>query len=264
MSDQAAGVPRIGDPAPAFTAQTTLGPLSFPTDLRGKWVVLFSYAADFSPVCATEVLAFARACPAFREANCELIGLSADGIYAHIAWVRRLEELSESRGGHVSVAFPIIADLAGAVARLYGMIHPHSSATQAAGSTFIIDPSGVVRVIAHCPPGIGRSVVEIQRLLAALQHAEEYDIATPADWHLGEDVVVPAPKTVDLAQECTEGLDGYECADWFLCFKTCPHGSPPRLGPLEARTRDTSAEWPCAGRASVDAAGGAAVESVPL
>jgi peroxiredoxin (alkyl hydroperoxide reductase subunit C) len=215
------GLPLIGDPAPAFTAQTTHGEVNFPDDYQGKWVVLFSHPADFTPVCTTEFMTFASMADQFKALNCELIGLSIDSNYSHIAWARTIEQKIEFKDmKNVHIGFPIIADLTMDVAHKYGMLHPGSSSTHAVRATFIIDDEAMVRAILYYPQSNGRNMDEILRLVKALQTADEHGVATPANWQPGDEVIIPPPPTDTIAAERMEGAgEGYRCLDWFLCLK---------------------------------------------
>lgn len=214
-------MPLIGDDAPSFTAQTTNGEINFPEDYEGKWVILFSHPADFTPVCTTEFMTFASMEEEFKDMNCQLIGLSIDSLYAHIAWLRTIKEKIEFDGmKDVEVTFPVIEDLKMEVAHKYGMLQPNESTTQAVRAVFIIDPDAKIRAILYYPKSTGRNMHEIKRLLTALQKTDEEDIATPANWEPGEDVIVPPPGSCGTAEERmqSEDEDTY-CLDWFICFK---------------------------------------------
>jgi peroxiredoxin 2/4 len=205
------GYPVIGDPAPDFEAETTHGPVRL-SDLKGKWVVLFSHPADFTPVCTTEFIAFANIYEELMTLNVQLIGLSVDSISAHLAWVHAIREKMG-----VTIPFPVIADLTMKVARKYGMIHPGQSSTAAVRCVFFIDDKGIMRAMIYYPLQNGRFMPEIIRLVKALQTTDKYKVSTPANWQPGDKVVVPAPKTAaEMEKRPTEG---YECKDWYLCFK---------------------------------------------
>ena len=214
-------MPLIGDDAPSFKAVTTQGQINFPDDYKGKWVILFSHPADFTPVCTTEFMTFASMQEEFREMNTELIGLSIDSVFSHIAWLKRIEEKIEYKGmKNVEVKFPVIADLKMDVAKKYGMIQPKASTTQAVRAVFIIDPEAKIRAILYYPQSSGRNMQEIKRLLAALQKNEEEKVATPANWQPGEDVIVPPPSSMEAVKERTgKPEENMYCLDWFLCFK---------------------------------------------
>jgi peroxiredoxin (alkyl hydroperoxide reductase subunit C) len=205
-------MPRLNEPAPAFEAKTTHGVKKL-ADYKGKWLVLFSHPADFTPVCTTEFMAFAKHYPAFQKLNCDLIGLSIDSYYAHVAWVRNIKE----KFG-VDIPFPIIEDLSMTVARDYGMIQPGASDTSAVRATFIIDDKGILRAMVYYPMTNGRSIPEFVRLVAALQTSDKNKVATPEGWQPGEMVIVPPPQDVDAAEK--RMTEGYECTDWYFCKKS--------------------------------------------
>jgi peroxiredoxin (alkyl hydroperoxide reductase subunit C) len=204
-------LPVLGEPAPDFDAVTTLGPIRL-SDYRGKWVVLFSHPADFTPVCTTEFMAFAKAADDLESLNVQLIGLSVDSIPSHLAWIRNIQEKTGVR-----IPFPVIADLDMRVATLYGMIHPRQSGTATIRAVFFIDPEGIVRAMIYYPLHNGRSIPEIIRLVKALQATDRYGIATPADWEPGDRVVIPPPKNTREMEKRLE--EGYDCLDWYLCFR---------------------------------------------
>ena len=214
-------MPRIGDLAPAFTAETTQGTIHFPKDFDGKWVVLFSHPADFTPVCTTEFMTFASMQQEFESLNCQLIGLSVDSLYSHIAWLRTIQEKLHFRNmEHVEVRFPLIDDIRMEVAMKYGMIQPNESSTKAVRAVFFIDPHARIRAMIYYPLSIGRNFEELKRVLLALQAADAYGIATPADWKPGEDVIVPPAGSCGVAKERMEGKqEGVYCQDWFFCMK---------------------------------------------
>ncbi|MEQ3777174.1 MAG: peroxiredoxin [Alcanivorax sp.] len=207
------GLPRINEPAPDFTALTTDGEKSL-SDYRGKWLVLFSHPADFTPVCTTEFMAFAKAAPEFAKRNCELLGLSIDSIHSHIAWMRNIKQ-----NFGVEIPFPIIEDLKMNVANAYGMIHPGAADTSAVRATFIIDPNGVLRAMVYYPMSNGRSIPEFLLLLEALQTSDENGVATPEGWQPGDKVIVPPAKTAEAANQRVESGE-YECTDFYFCTKS--------------------------------------------
>jgi len=214
-------IPLIGEPAPAFKAKTTQGPISFPEDYKGKWVILFSHPADFTPVCTTEFIAFAGIADDLRTLNCELIGLSIDSVFSHIAWLRTIEDRIEWKGRkNVHVGFPVIADLTMEVAHRYGMVQPGASNTQAVRAVYFIDPKARIRALIYYPLSNGRNFDEIKRLLVAMQTSDEHRVATPADWRPGDEVIIPPPGSVDGAADRLAGAgEDYHCLDWFLCLK---------------------------------------------
>ncbi len=213
-------MPLIGDKAPSFTATTTQGVINFPQDYEGKWVILFSHPADFTPVCTTEFMTFANMLDEFKEINTELIGLSVDSLYAHIAWLRKIQELEWKGMKNIEVTFPLIEDIKMDVANKFGMIQPNQSNTQAVRAVFVIDPKGIIRTILYYPLSTGRNFDEIKRIILALQKADTDHVATPADWRPGDDVIVPTAGSCGTAKERMETKsDDTYCLDWFMCFK---------------------------------------------
>jgi peroxiredoxin (alkyl hydroperoxide reductase subunit C) len=204
-------MPRIGDKAPEFEAITTHGVKKL-ADYQGKWLILFSHPADFTPVCTTEFMAFAAISDELKKRNVELLGLSVDSNTSHIAWVRNIEEKMG-----VKIPFPVIADLNKEVAVLYGMIHPSQSATVTVRCVFVIDDKQVVRAIIYYPLTTGRNMDEIVRLIDALQTTDKFKVATPANWRPGDKVIVPPPSTQQMAEDRLK--EGYECKDWYFCKK---------------------------------------------
>lgn len=217
-------MPRIGDRAPEFRAITTQGEINFPIDYKGQWVILFSHPADFTPVCTSEFMTFAKMEPEFKALNCRLVGLSVDGLYSHIAWLRTIKEKIEYKGmKDIEVKFPLIEDITMHVARAYGMIQPGESSTKAVRAVFFIDPKGIIRAIIYYPLSMGRNFDELKRALIAMQTADMYSIATPADWRPGDDVIVPTAGSCGVAKERMENKTGeITCYDWFFCTKPLP------------------------------------------
>ena len=204
------GIPRIGDVAPDFTQQSTHGPITFSTWQEGKWVLLFSHPADFTPVCSTELTEFARRSKEFDALGTKLIGLSIDSIHSHLAWRENLREKLD-----VEIGYPILADLDMSVAKLYGMLHPGASATATVRAVFVIDPKRVVRALIYYPMNVGRNIDEVKRLVTALQTADKNGCATPVNWVPGEKVIVPPPKTVEEVAE-RKANKTYERIDFYL------------------------------------------------
>ncbi len=199
-------VARIDEAAPDFEARTTQGLVRL-SDYRGRWLLFFSHPADFTPVCTSEFVALEKAKDRFNALNCDLLGLSVDSLYAHIAWVKDIEERFGTK-----ITFPIVEDISMAVSRVYGMIHETSATTAAVRSVFFIDPQGIIRAQIHYPMNVGRSVDEILRVLAALQESEAANIATPEGWRPGEPAVLPPP--LDQAEADTRsGMNG---GAWYL------------------------------------------------
>ena len=214
-------MPLIGDDAPSFKAKTTQGEINFPEDYKGKWVILFSHPADFTPVCTTEFMTFAKMQGEFKALNTELIGLSIDSIYAHIAWLRTIKEKIKYKDmENMEVTFPLIEDIRMEVANKFGMIQPNASNTQAVRAVFVIDPKAKIRCILYYPLSTGRNFDEIKRIILALQKADNDGVATPADWRPGDDVIIPPAGSCGAAKERVEASsDDTYCLDWFMCFK---------------------------------------------
>lgn len=214
-------LPRIGDMAPSFEAVTTQGNIKFPEDYKGRWVILFSHPADFTPVCTSEFMTFAHLEEDFKKINTSLVGLSVDGLYSHIAWLRTIKEKIEFRGwSGVEVKFPLIEDITMKVAKMYGMIQPNESTTKAVRAVFFIDPHGIIRAMIYYPLSLGRNFEELKRVIIGLQTADKFSVALPADWQPGEDVIVPPANSCGTAADRMAGKeDGLYCKDWFFCMK---------------------------------------------
>lgn len=214
-------MPRIGDKAPSFKAVTTQGDINFPEDYAGKWAILFSHPADFTPVCTSEFMTFATMQKEFEDLNTQLVGLSVDGLYSHIAWLRTIKEKIEYKGmKDVEVTFPLIEDISMEVAKAYGMIQPGESTTKAVRAVFFIDPKGIIRTIIYYPLSLGRNFDELKRVIIGLQTADAFEVALPADWRPGDDVIVPTAGSCGVAKSRMESdEDGVKCYDWFFCTK---------------------------------------------
>ena len=212
------GIPLLGDKFPDMKVQTTQGEISLPKDMKGKWFVLFSHPADFTPVCTTEFVAFQTRYAKFRELNCELIGLSVDQVFAHIKWEEWIKE-----NLHVEIEFPIIADT-GAVANKLGLIHP-GKGTNTVRAVFIVDAEGIIRIMLYYPQELGRNMDEILRAVKAMQIADKHGVAMPANWPdnelMTDHVIIPPAKDVKTAKERLEKAKAgeFECYDWWLCHK---------------------------------------------
>ncbi len=208
-------MPLIGDPLPKMKVLTTHGLKSLPDDYAGKWLVLFSHPGDFTPVCTTEFVAFAKKIDEFRALNCELLGLSIDQVFAHIKW----EEWIEENLG-VEIPFPIIAD-DGTVGKTLGMIHP-GKGSNTVRAVFVIDSEGIIRIILYYPQELGRNMDEIVRVVKAMQISDQHKVALPADWPnnglIGDHVIIPPAKDVNTAKERLKSKE-WECFDWWFCHK---------------------------------------------
>lgn len=217
---KAVSMPRIGDKAPEFKATTTQGIINFPSDYKGSWVILFSHPADFTPVCTTEFMTFAHLEEKFNKANCKLVGLSIDGIYSHIAWLRSIKDKINYKGmKNIEVKFPLIEDITMNIANKYGMVQPGESKTQAVRAVFFIDPEGTVRAIIYYPLSLGRNFEEIYRALIAMQTSDKFNIATPADWNPGDDVIISPAGSCGVAEERMTQHNELDCKDWYFCTK---------------------------------------------
>ena len=210
--EQVVSFPRLNEAAPDFKAKTTHGERSL-ADYKGKWLILFSHPADFTPVCTTELIGFEKAAETFRSMNCELIGLSIDSLYSHLAWTQNIKE----KFG-VDISFPIIEDIKMEVASAYGMVHPGAADTQAVRATFFIDPNGILRAMVYYPMSNGRSIDEFVRLLKAMQTSDANQVATPEGWTPGCEVIVPPPKTAEAVAK--RPSEGYKTTDWYFSTKS--------------------------------------------
>jgi peroxiredoxin (alkyl hydroperoxide reductase subunit C) len=220
MEEKTYAMPRIGDKAPEFKAVTTQGEINFPGDFSGGWVILFSHPADFTPVCTSEFMTFASMAEKFEKANTKLVGLSVDGLYSHIAWLRTIKEKIEYKGmKDVEVKFPLIEDITMEVAQKYGMMMPGESNTKAVRAVFFIDPKGIIRTILYYPLSLGRNFEEIYRVVIGLQTADAFSVALPADWQVGDDVIVPTAGSCGVAKQRMESKEEMKCYDWFFCTK---------------------------------------------
>ena len=220
MHEELNRLPLIGDKAPSFTALTTNGTVNFPADYAGKWVLFFSHPSDFTPVCTTEFMTMASMKDEFKAMNVELLGLSVDSLYSHIAWIRKIEELEWKGMKDVKIDFPVIADLNTKVSTLYGMLQPNVSSTQAVRAVFVIDPEGIIRSVVYYPLTTGRNFQEIKRMIQALQKSDETHNSTPANWQPGDDLIISTPITVADAEAGMASVSDDEYAlDWFLRFR---------------------------------------------
>jgi peroxiredoxin (alkyl hydroperoxide reductase subunit C) len=212
-------IPLLGEDFPKIKVQTTHGEIELPDYYRGKWFVLFSHPADFTPVCTTEFVAFQKRYEKFKKLNCELIGLSIDQVFSHIKWV---EWIKEKLG--TEIQFPIIADDTGKVAEMLGLIHP-GKGTNTVRAVFVVDDKGKIRVILYYPQELGRNIDEILRVVEAIQISDKYGVAMPANWPnneiVGDNVIVPPAKDEKTAKQRLEMAKKgeIECFDWWLCHK---------------------------------------------
>ncbi len=207
-------MPLLGEPFPEMEVKTTHGPMKLPGDMKGKWFVLFSHPGDFTPVCTTEFVSFARMAPEFDKLDCKLIGLSIDQVFSHIKWVQWINENMK-----VKIPFPVIADDMGNVARTLGMLHP-GKGSNTVRAVFVVDPKGIMRLMIYYPQEIGRNMEEVLRSLKALQTSDKNKVAIPANWPnnelIGDRVIVPPANT---EKEAEERPGKFDCYDWWFCHK---------------------------------------------
>jgi peroxiredoxin (alkyl hydroperoxide reductase subunit C) len=215
LREHTRSLPRISETAPDFKAVTTHGELQFSEWKGNSWTILFSHPADFTPVCSTELTELAKRSKEFESKNCKLIGVSIDSIHSHLAWVANLEKILDAP----RLPYPLVADSDRKVAELYGMIHPHESATVTVRALFYIDPKHTIRAIIYYPLNVGRSVDEILRVLEALQTADGNGVACPVNWKKGDKVIVPPPKSYKEV-EARAALQNVEKLDFYLIKKS--------------------------------------------
>ena len=216
-------MPLIGDKAPEFKANTTNGIVNFPSDYAGKWVILFSHPADFTPVCTTEFMTFQSMLSDFKKLNTEIIGLSVGTLTGHLAWIEAIKNLKYRDWSNMDITFPIIDDMNMEVAKKYGMIHSHSSNNKTVRAVFFIDPNGIIRAILYYPLTTGRNFDEIKRTLIALQTTDAFGVATPADWQIGDEVVISAPSTTEeLKKRLANTNKDIDVKAWFLSLQKLP------------------------------------------
>lgn len=220
MEEKNTRIPLIGETAPEFRAMTTMGKVDFPKDYKGKWVILFSHPADFTPVCTTEFIAFSKMTEEFKILNTELLGLSIDSLHSHLGWAKSIEDIDLDGTGKVKVTFPIIADVSMEVANKYGMLHSVAN-TQTVRAVFIIDPNSIIRAILYYPMSTGRNMHEIKRMLQSLQKHDSDNVSTPADWQPGDDVLMGAPLTLEEAESRASNQSGsIKPLAWYLTLKS--------------------------------------------
>jgi peroxiredoxin (alkyl hydroperoxide reductase subunit C) len=220
----------IGMKAPDFIADTTFGVAKM-SDYTGKWVIFFSHPGDFTPVCTTEFIAFAKYYPEFVKRNANLLGLSIDSNASHLAWVYNIYKMTG-----IQIPFPVVADRNMAIAKMYGMMPADQNVTQTVRNVFIIDPEQKIRAILQYPMTNGRNIPEILRLLDALQTTDSENVVTPANWMPGQPVIVPYPKTYDELLERVKNPSGYSCMDWYLCYKKGSEYIQPMVEPQQMFT----------------------------
>lgn len=214
-------MPLIGDMTPHFVAHTTNGIVKFPEDYKSKWVILFSHPLDFTPVCTSEFMAFQSVIDEFSELNTEILGLSVGAINSHLAWFRSIfEDIDFNGWKNVNITFPVIEDLDMKVSKLYGMIHPHASDTKTVRAVFIIDTNGIIRTILYYPQTTGRNIMEIKRILIALQTTDAFGVSTPVDWVPGAPVIEPTPRNLsDMNKRIKTKNKNLDVQSWFFSLR---------------------------------------------
>lgn len=220
LSEMNGTMPLIGDAAPQFSAETTNGRVNFPADYAGKWVILFSHPADFTPVCTTEFMAFQAMIQEFHDLNTELIGLSVGTLTGHLAWINAIRDIDFHGWKNMQITFPIIDDMTMEIANKYGMIQPGAADTKTVRAVFIIDPNGIIRTILYYPLSTGRNMAEIKRLIIALQTTDAFNVSTPANWQPGDEVVIGAPSTTaEMDHRLANKDKSLDVKAWFLAFR---------------------------------------------
>ncbi len=213
-------IPMLGDLAPSFSAKTTQGSINFPTDYLGKWKILFSHPADFTPVCSTELLDLADMQEEFKKLNTELLVLSTDGLNSHIEWIKSLENIQNSEGSNVGINFPLVPDVGLEISSKYGMIHSNISTTKTVRGVFIINPENVICAMFFYPTTTGRNLEEIKRTIVALQESDRYDVLTPSNWQPGDDFLIDSPASLEEAEKLAKKNDpSLYSKDWYLWYK---------------------------------------------
>jgi peroxiredoxin (alkyl hydroperoxide reductase subunit C) len=219
--------PVLGDQAPAFVGESTLGRINFPYDYFTKWKILFSHPADFTPVCSSEIIALASMQDDFEKLNTKILVLSTDGLNSHVDWCHSLESMKLDGYPQAKINFPLVSDVGLSISKKYGMIDQNSNSTKDVRAVFIIDPDNKISAIFYYPSNVGRNMEEIKRTLIALQTSDKYDILTPVNWQLGQDVMLHPPKSVEeskkMEKKATAGSnsDIYN-RDWYMWYKRLP------------------------------------------
>jgi peroxiredoxin (alkyl hydroperoxide reductase subunit C) len=213
-------IPLIGETAPRFTAESTMGTINFPDDYSKQWKILFSHPSDFTPVCSSELLELANLQDEFDKMNTRLLVVSTDGLDSHLEWTRSLESIKYKNTMTPRIRFPLIADKSLEISKLYGMIHPNSSTTKDVRGVFIIDPENKIRAIFFYPFDVGRNIDEIKRTLTALQTNAKFNVLTPANWQPGDDVLIHSPKTMAESEKMTDRKDpDLYSVIWYMWFR---------------------------------------------
>ena len=213
-------IPLIGESAPSFEANSTIGNIKFPDDYFGKWKILFSHPADFTPVCTSEILELSALQTEFKDLNTAIIVISTDGINSHIEWVKSIENLEYNEKKTEKIQFPLVSDANLEISKKYGMLHPYSNSSKDVRGVFIIDPNNKIQAMFFYPTTVGRNLEEIKRTLIALQTHEKNSVMTPANWTPGEEVLIPSPKTIEESEKIKEKKDpNLREVAWYMWLK---------------------------------------------
>lgn len=213
-------IPMLGEPAPTFTAITTHGEITFPLDYQGKWKILYSHPADFTPVCSTEILDLADMVNDFKKLNTQILVLSTDGLNSHIQWIKSLEGIQEKEGRKAGIDFPLVPDINLDISSKYGMIHSNMSTTKTVRGVFIINPENKICAMFFYPFTTGRNLEEIKRTLIALQESDRREVLTPSNWQPGDDYLINAPSTKEDAEKMDRKKNSsYYSKEWYLWYK---------------------------------------------
>ena len=220
MENQVNVMPRIGDKAPEFTAVTTQGNINFPADFEGKWIILFSHPADFTPVCSSELLELGAMQQDFKDLGVKIIVVSTDRLDSHEQWIKSLETIKYKDNGLVDIGFPLVDDNNRAIARGYGMIHPNTNSAKDVRGVYIIDPDNKIRAMLFYPMNIGRNLDEVKRMVVALQTSDQANVLTPANWQPGGDVLLPYAGGSSAQSGATPSSDPnlYQLT-WYMTFR---------------------------------------------
>jgi len=219
--------PLIGDPAPSFTGESTMGKINFPGDYFAKWKIIFSHPADFTPVCSSEIIALASMQDDFEKLNTKILVLSTDGLNSHVDWCRSLEAIKIDGYPQAKIKFPLVSDVGLSISKKYGMIHENSGSTKDIRAVFIIDPDNKIAAIFYYPSNVGRNMEEIKRTLIALQTSEKYDVLIPVNWQTGQDVLLHAPQSLEESDKLEKKVNADQNSnlykrEWYLWYKRLP------------------------------------------
>jgi len=220
LGNSNSGIPLLGDDAPSFKAEATTGPINFPNDFGDQWKVIFSHPADFTPVCSSELLELAAIQEDLKKMNVAIIVISTDKLETHNSWIKSIDSVKYKNREPQQIHFPLVADEDHSIARKYGMIHSSTNTTRYVRGVFIIDPLNKVRAMFFYPMNIGRNFDEITRTILALQTSDADKILIPADWHAGDDVLIPYTKSTSDQWEAAKKEDpDLYMLTWYMWFR---------------------------------------------